>query len=89
MNPLATLVILGWIPLVLYLFNRFPAQRAVVVSYVTGFLFLPEVISYPIAPGIPVYNKASATTYCILLATFSTILSASVRLNPACLTCRC
>jgi hypothetical protein len=69
MNPLATLVILGWIPLVLYLFNRFPAQRAVVVSYVTGFLFLPEVISYPIAQGIPVYNKASATTYCILLAT--------------------
>lgn len=69
MNPLATLVILGWIPLVFYLFNRFPAQRAVVVSYVTGFLFLPEVISYPIAQGIPVYNKVSATTYCILFAT--------------------
>ena len=70
MNPLATLVLLGWIPLVLYLFNRFPAQRAVVVSYVTGFLFLPEVISYPIAQGIPAYNKESATSYCILLATF-------------------
>lgn len=69
MSPLVPLVMFGWIPLVLYLFTRFPAQQAVVISYVTGFLFLPQVVKYPIVQGIPAYDKVSATGYCILLAT--------------------
>lgn len=68
MTPLVPLVMFGWIPVVLYLFNRYPSQRAVIVSFVTGFLFLPQVVKYPIVQGIPPYDKMSAIGYCVLLA---------------------
>lgn len=78
MSPLASLALFGWIPLVIYLFNRYPAQRAVVVSFVAGFLFLPQVIKYPIVSGIPPYEKMSAISYGVLLAI---ILFDSARLS--------
>lgn len=71
MSPLAPLALFGFLPLVLYLFNRFPATRAVVVSFVAGFLFLPQpgfAARYPIVAGIPPYEKISALSYCVLLA---------------------
>jgi hypothetical protein len=69
MTPLVPLVMFGWIPVVIYIFSRYPAQQAVVISYVTGFLFLPQVVKYPIVQGIPPYDKVSATTYAVLIAT--------------------
>jgi len=69
MTPFVPLFMFGWIPLVLYFFNRFPPQRAVVVSFVTGFLFLPQVVKYTIVAGIPPYEKMSAISYAVLLAT--------------------
>lgn len=67
MSPLVPLAMFGWIPLVIYLFWKFPAQRAVTISFVAAWLFLPEAI-YPV-PGLPDYTKMSATCYGILLAT--------------------
>jgi len=72
MTPFVPLALFGFLPLVLYLFNRFPAQRAVVISFVAGYLFLPQpgfVARYPILQGIPPYEKVSAISYCVLLAT--------------------
>ncbi|MBW4473743.1 MAG: O-antigen ligase domain-containing protein [Stenomitos rutilans HA7619-LM2] len=63
-----TLVMYAWFPIVIYLFIRFPPQRAVVISFVTAWLFLP-LATFKL-PGIPVeYNKMSATCLGILLAT--------------------
>ena len=67
MSPLVPLVMFGWIPVVLYLFTRFTPQRAVIISFVAAWLFLPQA-SYPL-PGLPDYTKMSATCYGILLAT--------------------
>ncbi|HEY9710516.1 MAG TPA: hypothetical protein V6D48_20070 [Oculatellaceae cyanobacterium] len=76
MSPLVPLVMWGWLPVVLYLFMRFPAQRAIVISFVVAWLFLP--IAEFKLPGIPGYTKMSATCYGILLAT---IIYDSARLS--------
>ena len=66
-SPQAFLVVIAWFPFVFYLFQRFPPQRAVVISFIAGWLFLPT-ISYPI-PGIPDITKMNVTCYGILLVT--------------------
>lgn len=66
-SPIALLVLFLWIPAVIYLFWRFPPQRAMVVSFVVAWLFLP-VVNFPL-PGIPDLTKMSATCYGVLLAT--------------------
>ncbi len=67
MGPLVYIVMFGWIPVVLYLFRWVPAQRALVVSFITAWLFLPQA-KFPL-PVFPEYTKMSATCYGVLLAT--------------------
>jgi hypothetical protein len=67
MNPLVYVVIFGWIPFVLCLFRWMPTQKAVILSFIIAWLFLP-VVSFEL-PGIPNYTKIAATCYGILLAT--------------------
>lgn len=67
MSPLVYIVMFGWIPFVLYLFNWLPAKRALVVSFIAAWLFLPQA-SFPL-PGLPDYTKMSATCYGVLFAT--------------------
>jgi hypothetical protein len=69
MTPQAQLVMLAWLPIVLYLFRIFPAQRAIVVSFIVAWLFLPQRAGFSL-PGLPDYERMSATCYSILLATF-------------------
>ena len=66
-SPQALLVTLCWIPVVLYFFMRFPPQRAVIVSFIVAWLYLP-VVNIAL-PGIPDLSKMSATCYGVLLAT--------------------
>lgn len=67
MNPFVYLVMFAWIPLVLYLFQRIPVQKALVVSFIGAWLFLPQA-QFPLM-GLPDFTKMSATCYGILLAT--------------------
>lgn len=64
---LNSLVMFGWIPIVFYLFSRFPTRQAVIIGFIVAWLFLPQK-EFPL-PGLPDYTKASATCYGILLAT--------------------
>ena len=66
-NLLVPLVMFGWIPIVIYLFSRYPARRAIVISFVGAWLFLPQAV-LPL-PGLPDYDKIAATCYGVLLAT--------------------
>jgi hypothetical protein len=68
MSPQAQLVMVAWMPLVLYLFMRFPAQKAVVIGFIAAWLFLPQRAGFAL-PGVPDYDRMSATGYGILLAT--------------------
>ena len=61
------LALLGWVPAVFYIFMQFPAQRAVVISFIVAWLFLP--VADFVLPAIPDLTKMSATCYGILLAT--------------------
>ncbi len=65
MAILIPITMFGLIPVVLYLFVRFPTQRAVIITFVAAWLFLPQA-SYPI-PLLPPYTKVSASCYAILL----------------------
>jgi len=66
-SSLAALIMLAWVPFILYLFSRFNPRQAIVVCFITSWLFLPEVF-LPL-PALPDYSKVSATSYGILLAT--------------------
>ena len=67
MAALIPVTMFGLIPVVFYLFVRFPPQRAVIISFIVAWLFLPQA-SYPI-PIFPAYTKISAVCYAILVAT--------------------
>ena len=66
MNLFVLLAMFGWIPLIIFLFNKFPASQAVIIGFIGAWLFLPQA-EFPL-PGLPDYTKISATCYGILLA---------------------
>lgn len=65
MNIIADIVMAAWIPAVLLLFAAFPPQRAAIIAFVVGWLFLPF-HSYSL-PLFPDFTKMSATICGILL----------------------
>ena len=67
MNLLVPIVMYGWIPAILFLFKRFPAQRAVIMVFVAATLFLPEAVY--LFPVVKDFDKVTATSYGALLAT--------------------
>jgi tetratricopeptide (TPR) repeat protein len=77
---LAIAALVLWIPVILVLFILLPARRAVVAGAIAGWSLLP-----PIGidlPGIPIYDKAAATTLGILLATLIFEPQRLVRFRP-------
>ena len=58
-------LLLGWLPVVLLLFFWMPPRRAVVVSLITSWLFLPQ-LGYTLR-FVPDYTKMSATCYAIII----------------------
>lgn len=66
-SPTALLALVSWLPTVNYLFIRFPPRRAIIISFITAWLFLPEA-AIPL-PGLPDLTKVSVTCYGTLLAT--------------------
>lgn len=63
----AQLVMLLWLPIVLYLFKKFPPRKAVIVSFLGGLLFLPQKAGFNL-PLIPDYEGMVATCYGIFIA---------------------
>lgn len=70
MSIQSQLIMIAWIPIVFYLFIRFKTQEAVIISFIVAWLFLPQRAGFTF-PGIPDYERISATVYGILLATIA------------------
>ncbi len=69
MSPQAQIVILLWLPIVTFIFLQFSPRRAVIISFLVAWLFLPQRAGF-VFSGIPDYTRISATCYSILLLTF-------------------
>lgn len=67
-SPQALFALVIWLPIVIfYIFQKFPPQKAVVVSFIVAWLYLP-VAQFKLVPGIPVFDKMSTTSYSLLIA---------------------
>ncbi len=60
------IALLGWFPVTLVIFSLLPAQRAILLSLIGGWLFLP-IASYDIS-YLPTYDKIAATCLPVTLA---------------------
>src|ERR1700683_5001057 len=80
-NLVASVVMFGWLPAVLLIFSLMSAQRAVIVSFLIAWLFLPMAQFH--LPGVPAYtySKMAATSGGILLAVI--ILDSGYLLNSS------
>lgn len=65
MSFFVPIAMFGWIPLVLLLFATLPPRRAILISFLLAWLFLP-VAEYEVR-GIPNFAKMSATSLGVLL----------------------
>ncbi len=71
---LAKLVLLAWIPVVIYMFVLLKPRRAVLAAFILGWLFLPVAISgEPLSAhfkfkGFPNLDKATVTSLTVLFA---------------------
>ncbi len=68
MNDFGFIVMFGWVPAVICIFKQIPARKAVVVSFIVAWLFLPTA-ELKFVVGIPAYTKMAATCCGVLLAT--------------------
>ncbi|QDT47278.1 hypothetical protein Pan258_13100 [Symmachiella dynata] len=80
MTILADIVMLAWPLLVIGLFSKLKSDKAVVVAFVVGWLFLPFK-TYPIS-GLPDISKMSLTCYAIIAATVVFDLERFTSLRP-------
>lgn len=67
MTLLVPIALFGWIPAVLVIYAFLPPRRAMIVSFLSAWMFLPTT-GYAI-PGLPDYTKTTATCLGVLLAT--------------------
>jgi hypothetical protein len=68
MTPLVPITMFGWIPVVLGIFVKFKPRQAVIIAFLSAWMFLP-IVEYPL-PGLPDYTKISATCLGIFIAAF-------------------
>jgi hypothetical protein len=78
---IAHIVMAVWIPIMLVLFAVLPPRRAVIVSFLGAWLFLPN-MSYPV-PMLPDYTKMSATCAGVFIATMIYDAKRLLRFKPS------
>lgn len=71
MNALVTISLLGWTPVVLLLFMALKPRQAVIVAFITAWLFLPVPVPELLyIRGLPELDKMTVTCLAVLLGAF-------------------
>lgn len=81
MEFVATLLVFLWVPFVIALHIFLPPQRATLLAYVAGWLWLP-LIQFDF-PGIPAYGKFTATSCAVLPCLFLFGFDRLARIRPS------
>jgi hypothetical protein len=81
LSIIAHIVMALWIPTVLVMFALLPSRRAVIVSFLAAWLFLP-MATYPVR-YLPDYTKMTATCAGVFLATLIFDVKRVVRFHPS------
>ena len=69
-NPLAYLMLAVWPVVTIVLFRRLPVDRALILSLMLGYLFLPEppaAFDLPLAPPLVKHNIPALTAFAFVL----------------------
>jgi len=70
MQALVPISLIGWLPIVLLMFLLLPPRRAVVVAFITAWLFLPVPVPESLrVQGLPDLDKMTATCIAVLMGT--------------------
>ncbi len=81
MPELVPITLLAWIPLVVGLFTWFEPRRAVLIAYITGFLFLPQgTIEFS---GFPELSRTAATSWGVIAGILLVDMGRLVRFRPS------
>jgi len=67
LKPFISLILYGWILVVIYLFKKFPPERALIIAFIVAVLFLPE--SRIVIRNNFEINKTTATSIGTILGT--------------------
>ena len=81
MPNLAYYLLILWFPVVFFIFERFPIHKAIIVSFVSAWLFLPTTM-IPMS-GIPDWGKMSATVASVMACTCMKRFSTYLRIKPS------
>ncbi len=81
MSLMASLALIGFVPLSLVLFAFMPARRAVMSCYIAGWLFLPNSGFH--FSGVPDYNKQAAIALGTILGVLVFDFNKLVRFRPS------
>lgn len=79
-TPLVGIMLVGWLPVVFVMFVLMRPRRAVLVSFLFAWLFLP-IASYDL-PLIPDYNKMTATCISVTIAVLVFDLQRLLQFRP-------
>ncbi len=94
MTPQAQIVLLLWLPLVLFLCSCYKPRTAIIISYIAGELFLPKTQGFKV-PTLATYGEDQATSYALVLGIilFSSRSLSNFKLNwldlPIIIRCIC
>ncbi len=69
MSILVAIMLFGWVPFAIFCFSVLDVRKAILVTLIGGWLFLPHIPGYDL-PGMPPYDKNMAIAIALIVGSF-------------------